>query len=383
LVAGASVAYHLTLAIDVAYTSTTLVNTATITSSPVPDPNPANNTSSDADTVTPIDADLTIVKTDSADPVMPGESFSYSIVVTNAGPDDARVVALTDNVPGVLTISAVTSSGTGTCMTTGQVIVCGIDPLVAGATWTVTVQVGVPLGTPSGNVTNTATVSGTGDTDLTNDSASQTTTIGELVGSADLTVTKTVDDASPAEGDTLTYVVTVTNGGPDDATGVEITDALPAGLTFVSATASQGSYHESTGVWSVGSVAVGETAGLQIRARVDDGTAGTTLTNRALVSAVDQGDPTPSDDDASAPVVVAAAGGPGGGGGDTAFTGFPGAGVIAWMFGLAMLGLFALALASRRRLVVEPPDEDRRNDTRRSGRFRDTPDPFAFFKRED
>ena len=75
-------------------------------------------------------------------------------------------------------------------------------------------QVGVPLGTPSGTVTNTATVSGTGDTDLTNDSASQTTTIGELVGSADLTVTKIVDDASPAEGDTLTYVVTVTNGGP-------------------------------------------------------------------------------------------------------------------------------------------------------------------------
>jgi uncharacterized repeat protein (TIGR01451 family) len=201
------------------------------------------------------------------------------------------------------------------------------------------------------------------------------------VGSADLTVTKTVDDASPQEGDTLTYVVTVTNGGPDDATGVEVTDALPAGLTFVSATTTQGSYQASSGVWSVGSLAVGETAGLQIRAKVDDGTAGTTLTNRALVSAVDQGDPTPSDDAATAPVVVAAAGGPGGG---TAFTGFPGAGAIAWMFGLAMLGLFALALASRRRLVVAPPSEDRRNDARPStGRFRDTPDPFVFFKREE
>ena len=231
-------------------------------------------------------------------------------------------------------------------------------------------------------------MSGTGDTDLTNDSASQTTTIGELVGSADLTVTKTVDDASPAEGDTLTYVVTVTNGGPDDATGVEVTDTLPAGLTFVSATASQGSYQASTGVWSVGSLAVGETAGLQIRARVDDGTAGTTLTNRALVSAVDQGDPTPSDDAATAPVVVEATGGSGGdpsdgGTGGTAFTGFPGAALIAWMFGLAMLGLFALALGTRRRVIVEPAGEDRRNDARRSGRFRDTPDPFAFFKREE
>jgi uncharacterized repeat protein (TIGR01451 family) len=388
LVVGASVVYRLTLAIDVAYTATTLVNTATIPASPVPDPNPANDTSSDADTVTPLDADLSIVKTDSADPVLPGDSFSYTIVVTNAGPDDARDVALTDTVPGALTISAVTSSGTGACLTTGQTIVCGIDPLAAGGTWTVTVQVGVPLDTPSGTVTNTATVSGTGNTDLTNDSASQTTTIGELVGSADLTVTKIVDDASPAEGDTLSYVVTVTNGGPDDATGVEVTDTLPAGLAFVSSIPSQGSYQAATGIWTVGALAVGETAALQIRARVDDGTAGTTLTNRALVSAADQGDPTPSDDAATAPVVVEAAGGPRGdpgegGTGGTAFTGFPSAALIAWMFGLMMLGLFALALGTRRRVFVEAPVEDRRNDARRSDRFRDTPDPFAFFRREE
>jgi uncharacterized repeat protein (TIGR01451 family) len=384
LIAGASVVYRLTLAIDVGYTAGTLVNTATITTSPVPDSNLVNNTSTDADTIVPIDADLSIVKTDSADPVLPGDSFSYSIVVTNSGPDDARDVVLTDTIPTVLTVVGVTSSGTGACVATMNALVCSIDPLAAAATWTITVQVAVPLGTPSGTVTNTATVSGTGDTDLTNDSASETTTIGELDGSADLTVTKTVDDASPAEGDTLAYVVTVTNGGPDDATGVEVTDALPAGLTFISSTASQGSYQAASGIWTVGALAVGETAGLQIRARVEDGTAGTTLTNRALVSAVDQGDPTPGDDAATAPVVVVAAagGGPGGGGG-TAFTGFPSETLIAWMFGLAMLGLFALALGSRRRVIVEPPADDRLNDARRSGRFQDTPDPFLFFKRED
>ena len=99
MVVGASVVYRLTLAIDVAYVATTLVNTATITVSPVPDPNPANDTSTDADTVTPLDADLSIVKTDSADPVMPGDSFSYTIVVTNAGPDDARDLVLTEHGP--------------------------------------------------------------------------------------------------------------------------------------------------------------------------------------------------------------------------------------------------------------------------------------------
>ena len=45
----------------------------------------------------------------------------------------------------------------------------------------------------------------------------------------------------------------MTNDGPDAATGVQVTDLLPAGLTFVSrATASQGTYDDVTGVWTVG-----------------------------------------------------------------------------------------------------------------------------------
>ena len=40
----------------------------------------------------------------------------------------------------------------------------------------------------------------------------------------------------------MTFTVTLTNNGPDTATGVQVTDLLPAGLSFVSATPSQGSY---------------------------------------------------------------------------------------------------------------------------------------------
>jgi len=60
----------------------------------------------------------------------------------------------------------------------------------------------------------------------------------------------------------IIWTVTVTNKGPGDATGVEVTDLLPAGLTFVSATASQGSYDETTGLWTVGDLASGATATL-------------------------------------------------------------------------------------------------------------------------
>ena len=60
---------------------------------------------------------------------------------------------------------------------------------------------------------------------------------------ADLSVTKTVSSGTPNEEDSITYVVTVTNSGPNSTTGVQVTDGLPTGITFVSASPSQGSYN--------------------------------------------------------------------------------------------------------------------------------------------
>jgi len=65
---------------------------------------------------------------------------------------------------------------------------------------------------------------------------------------ADLSVTKTVSDATPNVGDQITFTVTLNNAGPDDATGVQVTDLLPAGLSFVSATPGQGTYDSNTGL---------------------------------------------------------------------------------------------------------------------------------------
>src|SRR5262245_27953876 len=57
---------------------------------------------------------------------------------------------------------------------------------------------------------------------------------------ADLALTKPVSNPMPNVGDTITYTITLSDLGPDPATNVTVTDLLPTGLTFVSATPSQG-----------------------------------------------------------------------------------------------------------------------------------------------
>lgn len=54
---------------------------------------------------------------------------------------------------------------------------------------------------------------------------------------------------------------------------MEITDLLPAGTSFVSANPSQGTYDEGTGIWTVGTLASGATATLDIDATMTAATA--------------------------------------------------------------------------------------------------------------
>jgi len=113
-------------------------------------------------------------------------------------------------------------------------------------------------------------------------------------GGLDLAITKTVDDAFPAIEQTVTFTVTVTNDGPTAATGVAVSDAQPSGLSFQTATASQGTY--SSGVWTVGSLAVGASATLKIPAVVNSTSE---ITNTATITGADQPDAFDDNDSAS------------------------------------------------------------------------------------
>jgi uncharacterized repeat protein (TIGR01451 family) len=116
---------------------------------------------------------------------------------------------------------------------------------------------------------------------LGNNTASAT----ETPQRADLALTKTVTDATPNVGDTISFSVTLSNNGPDAATNVQVTDLLPAGLTFVSATPSQGAYNSASGVWTVGTVTAGTPQTLLVQATV---VASSTKMNTTSISHADQ-----------------------------------------------------------------------------------------------
>ncbi|MEP2278805.1 MAG: hypothetical protein ABJI11_05205, partial [Maribacter sp.] len=127
---------------------------------------------------------------------------------------------------------------------------------------------------------------------------------------SDLVTKKTVDNSTPLEGDVITFKLNVTNNGPEDVTNVEITDLLPTGLTFNSSSNPIGgtvnTYNNTTGLWSVGNLANGSSASIDINVTVDLGTKGTSITNAISGSAVadNLADPITNTDDLSETIIV-------------------------------------------------------------------------------
>jgi uncharacterized repeat protein (TIGR01451 family) len=108
----------------------------------------------------------------------------------------------------------------------------------------------------------------------------------------DLGVTKTVNDATVNEGDTVVFTVTVTNKGMDNAKGVALSDPVPAGLTYVGYGASAGTYNNVSGVWTVGTVTAHATVRLWVTNTVGTAAEGKTITNVATVANVSPADVT-------------------------------------------------------------------------------------------
>ena len=89
---------------------------------------------------------------------------------------------------------------------------------------------------------------------------------------ADVSVTAALDTVQASLGDTVEVTVVAANVGPFTARGLEVQDTIPTALSYVSSTATTGSYDDATGVWAIGDLSAGAADTLVIRMEVSDGT---------------------------------------------------------------------------------------------------------------
>lgn len=243
--------------------------------------------------------DISVTKTDGVTTTFQGATLTYTVTVTNNGTYTVSA-NLNDTVPASLTGVAwtCTASAGSTCNTasgSGNTIATGATLAASGtATYTVTGTVNVS----SGSITNTATVSLQATWLTESSSANNTATDTDtVVAAADLSITKAAATTFAA-GNQASYTLTVRNNGPQSAAGtITVTDTLPAGLTFFSASGTGWTCGNSSGTVTctrAGPVTSGTTLpAISITVTVDTAAA-PSVTNAASVSSSATFDPTAS-----------------------------------------------------------------------------------------
>jgi uncharacterized repeat protein (TIGR01451 family) len=261
-------------------------------------PGTSTNTQPNYIVVTPA-ADLVLTNTAAPNPVAQGQDLNYTLTVTNLGPSTATSVTITDALPAdVALVSAATTQGS--CTNVGGTVFCNLGNL-AVATNAVVIVIVTPS-TP-GIITNTAFVfATTPDPNVTNNTAVAITAVNPA---ADLSITKTGAPNPVLTSQHLTYTLVVTNLGPSAASSVTITDALPAGVSVVSATATSGSCTNVGGLvtCSLGDLATNAAATVTIVGTATSASSITSITNTATVSST-AFDPTLTNDTAMAALTV-------------------------------------------------------------------------------
>ncbi|RYD95593.1 MAG: DUF11 domain-containing protein, partial [Sphingobacteriales bacterium] len=242
---------------------------------------------------------LDIIKTGPAT-INAGTNIQYILTVSNSSTSDALAAVITDAVPapiqnvtwtattgGAATVTSATGSGNTVSVTAN---------IPAGSANTVTILINgtIPANaTGSFNNSAIATPAEPGTSATTSGIVNTTITT-----STDLYVTNTLANAFLKVGQNAVFTITAGNNGPSNATGVNVSDLLPAGYQFVSATG--GTYDPTTGLWNIGNLNSGATSVLTITAAVKLGTAYTTT---AIISGA-QTDPISNNNTSTAGITV-------------------------------------------------------------------------------
>jgi uncharacterized repeat protein (TIGR01451 family) len=212
-------------------------------------------------------ADVAVTDTVSVATPTVGSNVTYTVTARNNGSSDAHSVTVTDKLPNGLTFVSSTASAGSYAPATGA---WTVGTIATGASETLSIVATVTSGQA---IVNLASVTAQAESDPNSSNNTSLVSINKPGPMADLQLWETVDDDTPAPGQDVTFTVTLFNAGPSRVgSGVFnpllVLDNIPSGLTFVSATASQGNYNPSTGVWLMGGIGSHESLTLQVVATV-------------------------------------------------------------------------------------------------------------------
>jgi uncharacterized repeat protein (TIGR01451 family) len=279
----------------------------------------SNNNSFDISTpVTAAQVDILVNKADSIDPVALGQSTVYTVTTTNGGPSFATNVQMVDTFPagsptatfsyqGSLTISP---AGIGTCVepaigATSGTLTCTFPGIANQASAVVTYAMraeSIASGV-SGTTFNNAAVTATEPETLPNNN--QTTHATTSRRAADLALTKSAP-ATVIPGATFDWTLAVTNNGPNPSTGAVVTDVLPGGVVFQSASSGCVFTESSrTVTCTLGTLAPSASTTLTINVLTTSPYTGADpLVNSASVAAVNEIDPVSGNNNATSSSTV-------------------------------------------------------------------------------
>jgi uncharacterized repeat protein (TIGR01451 family) len=238
-------------------------------------------------------ADVSITKDDGLTTVQRGQSVSYTMTVTNAGPGAVSNVAVADHFGADFDSASWTCSApyashcgalTGSFPNLGELV-----SLAPGATATIT-AVALTNTSADGTLSNTATASvPTAFTDP-NASNNSATDVDTVIPEADLVVAKSDGSLTATPGQPVTWTITATNQGPDNVPSASLTDTFPSsisGVTWACAAPATSSCGAPTGSGNIAqsvSIAVGDVVTFTATGLLSAGATGT-LSNTAGVTA--------------------------------------------------------------------------------------------------
>ena len=276
------------------------VNTATVDAD-TGDPVPGDNSASARTTVT-AEANLGLVKTATA--AVAGDPVTYTMTVTNAGPSVARNATVRDDYADAFDfVSASGPAGACTAPAAGAVE-CPVGDLAVGDSASITVTMDVPpdFGIPPGPQSATDTATTTSDATDADTSDNEAVYRSSTAAQADVSIVKDAP-ATVNAGGTVTYTLIVANRGPSAAAATVVTDDLPDGLSFESAS-SPCTEADRTVTCTLGTLAAGSTRTLTVRGTVPPDADPGQLTNTA---SVDSSTPDPTDSNNSSGATTAVA----------------------------------------------------------------------------